>query len=234
MHPRLTLGVLSLCAIFAAALPAQADPIDYGDYFGLNPSEVDFLMVREDSATDNTPLYGMPIRQGNQLIFSPLSFASFAGGGSSDVTIGALSMRIRADMGQFLETISIRETGNASLLGGFGTSATAATITGLLTAVVLDPATGQVINGQLTADPPAPYALPEDTQVLFNTKTHIDLTGMGIREVVIVFSNALQTTSEPGTAALIQKTSIIIDAPEPTTLVLLLAGGTFVLRRRRR
>lgn len=234
MHTRLALGVLTFCIVLWLAPGAQADPIEYGDFIGLNAGEVDFLMVREDSATDPAPLYGTPTRLGNRLIFSPLTFASFAAGGGADVTSGALSLRIRADVGQFLETITIRETGDTTLLGLLGTNATASTINGLLVAMALNPPSAQTFTSQITADPPAPYKRPNDSFVEFTAVTQIDLTGLGIREVAIIFNNNLQTTSEPGTSSFIQKKSIIIDVPEPATLSLVAFAGVLSLRRRRR
>lgn len=212
---------------------ANAAPINYGDFVGLNPGEVDFLQVRENSITDPTPLFDAPLRIGNRLQFSPLSFASFAANGMADTTSGTLSMRIRADVGQFLRQIIIRESGNATLLGA-GNAATAATINGLLTITDIDPGILATLTDQLSVTPSAPYVLPGTNFVQFATETIIDLTGLGVREVIFNFNNNLQTTSQLGTTSYIEKQSITIIVPEPGTMSLLLIGSLVVLRRGRR
>ncbi|HPF41310.1 MAG TPA: PEP-CTERM sorting domain-containing protein [Phycisphaerae bacterium] len=228
-------------ALLVIAGVAQAAPVNYGDYFGVGAGQVDFINVREASATDpapmNDPLYGAPIRDGNRLIFTPLTFASFASGGAADTTSGTLSMIIRADVGQFLNTIFIRETGDFSLLG-VGTPATSATINGLLTATELAPGSSPTLTSTLDVLPAAPYALPADTDGEFVATTEIDLSTLHITEIVLNFNNNLQTTSENGTVSFIQKKTIVItvdpEIPEPATMSLLALGGLFVIRRRRR
>lgn len=227
-------------ALLLVAGAAQAAPINYGDFFGVGAGEVDFINVREASATDpypmNDPLYGAPIRDANRLIFTPLTFASFASNGAADTTSGTLSMIIRADVGQFLNTIFIRETGDFSLLG-VGTPATSATINGLLTTTELAPGMSPTLTDTLDVLPAAPYALPADTDGEFVATTEIDLSTLGITEVILNFNNNLQTTSEEGTVSFIQKKTIVItvnpEVPEPATLSLLAISGVILLRRRR-
>jgi len=212
----------------------MAAPVLYGDYIGLNPGDVDFLQVREDSITDPVPLFEAPIFLPNKLIFTPISFASFSANGSADTTSGTLQMRIRADAGTFLTTIEIRETGNYSLVPvGLGSPATSATINGLLTLTDIDPGVGGVLTDPIDVTPAAPYVLPGDSVGEFIAITSIDLTGMGIRQVILNFNNNLQTSSEMGTTAFIQKTNITIITPEPASLTLLAVGGLLLIRRRR-
>ncbi|MCB9855839.1 MAG: PEP-CTERM sorting domain-containing protein [Phycisphaerales bacterium] len=228
-------------ALLVLAGVAQAATINYGDYFGIGAGQVDFINVREASATDpypaNDPLYGAPIRDGNRLIFTPLTFASFASNGAADTTSGTLSMIIRADVGQFLTSIFIRETGDFSLLG-VGTPATSATINGLLTITELAPGSAPTITSTLGVMPAAPYALPADMAGEFVATTEIDVSGLGFTEVVLNFNNNLQTTSENGTVSFIQKKTVVItvnpEIPEPATLSLLAISGVVLLRRRTR
>ncbi len=226
--------------LFGCAV-AQADSINYGDFFQVGPGAVHFLNVTEASATDpypaNDPLYGAPIVDANRLIFTPLTFASFAANGMADTTSGTLSMIIRADVGQFLNSIFIRETGDFSLLG-VGTPATSATINGLLTITELAPGSSPTITSTLDVLPDAPYALPDDMEGEFVATTEIDISGLGITEVVLNFNNNLQTTSEAGTVSFIAKKTVVItvnpEIPEPATLSLLAISGVVLLRRRSR
>lgn len=230
----------AVLAVLVLSGVAQAAPINYGDYFGVASGEVDFINVREASATDpfpmHDPLYGAPIRDENRLIFTPLTFASFAANGAADTTSGTLSMIIRADAGQFLDSIFIHETGDFSL-AGVGTPATSATINGLLTVTELAPGSSPTMTSTLSVNPATPYALPADTDGEFTADTMIDVSGLGIREIVLNFNNNLQTTSENGTVSFIQKKTIVITVnppvPEPTTIALLSMGGVLLVRRRR-
>lgn len=225
---------LVFVAMLGLASGASAAPILYGDYIGLNPGDVDFLQVREDSVTDPPPLFEAPFFLPNKLIFTPISFVSYAANGSADTTSGTLQMRIRADAGTFLTTITITEAGGYTLVpAGLGSPATSTTINGLLTLTDINPGTYGVFTDPLDITPNAPYFLPGDSDGEFVAITSIDLTGLGIREVILNFNNNLQTSSEQGTTALIQKTNITIYTPEPASLALLAVGGLLLIRRRR-
>jgi len=220
--------------VLSVAGPATAAPINYGDLVGAGVGDVDFLQVREDSVTDPTPLFEAPIFLPNKLIFTPISFASSSANGSADTTSGTLQMRIRADAGTFLTKIEIREVGDYTLVPvGSGSSATSATINGLLTLTDIDPGIGGLFTDPLDVSPAAPYVLPGDSAGEFVAVTSIDLTGMGIRQVILNFNNNLQTSSETGTSSFIQKNNITITTPEPASLTLVAVGGLLLIRRRR-
>ncbi len=227
------LSIAAALALLSGPLStATASSINYGDYISLVPDEPDFLQVREDSITDPTPLFGAPIRVGGKLVFAPLSFASYAFGGSADTTSGTLTMHVLADVGTFLTDIVIKETGDYTLLG-VGTPATSATVNGLVVAADVNPGTHIPIVTTLSVTPPGPYKLPVDSFGTFTATTFIDLTGMGVTEIILSLNNNLQTTSQAGTTAFIQKKIIEIMAPEPSSLALLVIGTLFARRRQR-
>jgi hypothetical protein len=222
---------ISMCAlVLALCSPAWAGSVNYGDFLGGGPGDVDFLQVIESSITDAVPLYNTPTHVGNGLFFFPDSFASASSGGGADNTSATLSMRIRAHPGFFLEVVRIEEAGGYQLTG-IGGSGTSATINGLLTVTDIAPGTHGVLTNALSVSPPPIYSSPNSTLGDFTALTQINLTGMGISQVVLNFNNNLQTASEPGTSARIEKDEIRIYSPEPTTLAFLLIAVPALRRR---
>ncbi len=219
--------------VLAACPPAAADSLGYGDFLGTHPGEVDFLQVLESSISDAVPLYHPPTRVGNGLYFFPSAFVSQSAGGAADTTSGTLSMRIRADSGFFLEVITVVESGGFRLTG-IGTPATSATVNGLCTAADIAPGTHGFLSGSLNVSPPPVYALPAHGAGAFTATTQLDLTGLYITEVALNFNNNLQSTSEQGTSALIQKEYIGIIVPEPATLGFFVIGLLLLNRRQPR
>jgi len=236
MHiKKLRLLLLLAVMTLTASSSARANSVSYGDFFG---TDVAFLNVREGSATDPVPLYGEPLVVNNRLLFNPLTFTSFANDGDADVTSGTLSVMIEAGEASFLEVIRIVETGDFTMLGN-GTDATSATINGLAVATDIDPGIGDTLTAPLTVTPDAPYYLPADGDFgEFEAVTEIDLSGLGIRKVMLNLNNNLQTTSEEGTSSFIQKKTVEIEVedipiPEPTTAMLLAVAAVGIVRRRR-
>jgi len=234
---RVSLALAALVGLFLAASGASAAVINYGDFPGVGPGEVSFLNVTENSTTDPTPLYGAPTRVGNQLLFFPNSFTSYSANGTADTTSGTLQMIIQAPQGMFLQIIVINEIGDYSLLG-WGTDGTSAGVSGLLTVTDLTPGTNGTASAMLNVLPASPYTLPGDTAGEFIGSEIIDPSGKNITKVQINFNNILQTTSEFGTTAFIEKkflgTSIEVFVPEPATLSLLALGGAILIHRRRK
>ncbi len=231
-----SLVVLCAPALIAPAV-SQATPINYGDFLGSAPGEVDFLQVTEDSATDATPLYDAPIHLTNKLVFTPLGFAASSTSGSSDTTNGVLTLRVRADAGAFLNYILIREIGDYTLFGSGG-GQTSANILGAASALDLTPGTHGTMNAGLSYTPSPVFTLPSNSFAEFSGLAVINLSGLGISEIFLTLDNSLFTTSEPGTTSFIQKKNISIEAadhfiPEPATIALLIIGASLSLRRRR-
>lgn len=203
---------------------AQAVTV-YGNFAG---TTVDFFGVTETSATDPTPLYGAPNVIGDSLAFLPQGFASESSGGSSDVTDGTLTVTITAKPGYFLDKISIAEIGDYSL-SGIGTAATYASVAGGIDVTDLTFASG-TYSDPLAISPSMPVDLsggPQDG--LFTGSAMIDLTDLGlvgVKSIYLEFENVLETGSEAGTSALIQKklvsgTTITVETviPEPSAIV---------------
>lgn len=238
MGSRFLYGCICSTFVLCAAELATATPINYGDFAGIGVGDVDFIQVTEDSATDATPLYDVPVHLPNALAFIPLTFASVASNGTSDTTTGTLTLTLRADAGFWLETITLAETGDYTLTG-LGTIGTSADITGMLSAEDLSPGLNGTISDAATYTPTPAFELPPAMFDEFTGEAVIDLTGLGITEVRLTLENTLETTSEasPGTTAFIQKNTVLIGAtsvliPEPGTLGLLAFAGLLSTRRR--
>ncbi|HBS28475.1 MAG TPA: hypothetical protein DEB06_03265 [Phycisphaerales bacterium] len=227
-------AVVGLSAMAAWTGSALGAVTNYGNYPG-SGSNPDIFGVSEESLTDPTPLFGAPIRAGNSLFFFPAGYISESSGGASDITRSTLSMRIVAKPGTFLGQLTIQERGNWSLTGT-GTAGTSASASGLLSAQDLSPGTAGTISGPLfTSGVPASGGGASGVWDGFAT---INLTGLGIREILLTFENTLATTSEPGTVAFIRKSvvsgpSIAVVVPAPGAFALLGVFGVASTRRRR-
>lgn len=243
------------CAhILLAGLPASATPIDYGDFTGTN---VTFLQVTEDSATDPTPLWGAPTVSGNGIIFNPTAaFAATASGGSSDLTDGKLNTTLASNNPgvDSIHNILISERGDYTLAGS-GTSATSASVSApvflTLTEVNGVPISPVALfSGNVAFSPSAgSYNLvsnPGSGQI-WTGSLLIDvdalLPGLGINghatKIQYVMDNTLLAFSQAGTISFIEKKNGFVtlqtNVPEPSTLVLALIGSlalAWQIRRR--
>lgn len=230
---RALLAALLVAISFGAV--TQAMPINYGDFVGA-PGEGSFLNVTEDSMTDGTPLYGAPILLPDSLLFSPLTFTSFANDGASDLTSGQLTMVIEAAPGLLISELVIDVTADTTLLGT-GTDATLSTIETQVFVEDLTPGVNPLISDSLTYVPDVPYELPTDGFVEINGSLVLDLTATAISRLMLTIDHQMFTASEDMTSSFIQTKSLDIDVstipiPEPASGLILLAGA-FMLRRRR-
>jgi hypothetical protein len=191
--------VLTLILVFALSQVSMAAFITYGDFSG---TKVDFTGVLEDSTTDPLPLFGTPTHQTgwDQLLFFPTAFSSYSADGSADTTSGTLQMTITAKPGFSIDQVIIKEYGDYTLTGSGGDS-TQANINGLLTVTPLGP--GDIALDHFSAE----FSLPTNSSGFFAADWEVDFTGLTlpVQSAVISFNNNLQTSSEAGTTAFIQK-----------------------------
>ncbi|MFV2066635.1 MAG: PEP-CTERM sorting domain-containing protein [Pirellulales bacterium] len=249
------------CLVLVPSL-VQAAPINYGDFMG---DTVRFLDVTEDSVTDpNTALYGAPTVTGNSLDFDPVSFNAFAtGAGGLDLTDGTLSLVIEAKPGQGILSLVFNEAGDYTLLG-FGSDNTLASVRApfFINILEVDGTPIQPINIQAVmevAPDNGQYRLVEQgggplQQGNWTGKLMVDVAQeitdaghsflRGATKLSVTLDNTLSALSEEGTSAFIAKkdfggTSITViggEIPEPSTVVLLLAGmlGITAFQRKQR
>lgn len=229
---------LSICALSATGISsAVASPINHGDFPTPSPGGVDFLQVTEDSTT-GTPIFEEPIRAGAKLVFQPSAFAAYAHDGTSDSLSGVLTMRVQAAAGEFLEFLVIQERADFSLLGD-GAASTFAGISSLVTVEDVTPGGQGPFGGPMSFSPASSFTLPGSQFGVVQGLFVIDLSGLGISEIMLTIENEVAVGSESGTTALMQKKELEIMhasefVPEPATAMLLAFGALSMLRRGRR
>ena len=228
-----------LCVLGLVSTPAAAQwSTTYTPLYATSPGQVDFFDIDETSTTDPTPLFGEPMRVGNELRFYPTSFVSESENADPDTTQGKLRMRISTWPGTFFEQISVTEYGDY-LFTGSGGAATQANVGGTL--YIINETPGEfptIIQMPLVSDPVAPYSLP-DSGGQFSASATIDLTGYFWTELYLIFTDTLQTASEAGTVAHIEKNVAhgpitLIVVPEPSCLCLLALSGWLSLPGRKK
>lgn len=227
---RSTCAVVVMLSVLACATNARA-AIMYGDFDG---TTVMYLDVTESSITDPVALFGPPNLAGDALQFMPDSFIAWSGEGGPDQTVGVLTAEIQAKEGQLISNVLVRELFSYEMTGN---STSAVSIAGLLVLVDLTPGHGGtvyqvplVVQGQSTP----PWGGPDSATDLLAT-AFIDLSNIGATHVGLTFNDILQATSAEGTTSWIEKTDIelLVNVPEPASLVLLVAGMVAISSRRR-
>ena len=198
-QPQKIATVLALVLVAAfCTLPAHAS-FDYGTLSGLY---VEFHDISESSPTDpTTQLFGTPTIYGNTGILFPNNFQSESSNGINDTTQGLLQMTVAAKDGWAISGIRVTEIGSYTLTGT-GTSATSATISGMISAG------GQTAD--LSVSDGGHYELPGATSGIFTATGFLDFSGSNTTSLDFLFDSLLATNSEPGTTSQIQA-SLITD-----------------------
>lgn len=118
--------LFAACAVVYLSAPVDA-AIMYGDFSDIPPGAVMYLDVTESSSTDPVPppQYGAPSITGNTLDFDPTAFGAHAENGvpGADLTDGQLNFGFMTVAGAGLKSLTLRESGDFSLVGA-GTTIT--------------------------------------------------------------------------------------------------------------
>jgi hypothetical protein len=199
--------VLLLALVMGSGSGQAFITIDHGDFSG---ATLDFLGVNETTNSfvhgtgieDPALLYGKPtlLPGGNQLLFFPKQYSSSSSDGQADTTSGLLHMLIVAKSGFFIETLSIREFGDYSLTGGSG--GTLAHPSGSLFITPLD---GVNPGFEIAASDEKVFS---DGSGRFSLSWEIDFTGKEVTMAHFSLDNTLQTSSEAGATAFVQKKGV--------------------------
>jgi hypothetical protein len=237
-------AVVCICLLLSQIASAAA--INYGS-FGPVPPGVSFTNVTESSGTDPVPMYGPPAPFATGLNFTPTNFVSTATGGDSDITDGQLNFTIVGSPNNSINSISLFEAGDYTLVG------TGTTLTSTLAGAIIR-ATVTEINGV----PVAPISLaPANASVGFDLISNPGVVqpwslgtilniagqlaaGQSATRVDISINNQLISLSEEASAAFIAKKSFNLNVaaapvPEPSSIglsVLLMSFGLGARRRR--
>jgi len=218
----------------AAALTTHPDQAGTSYFF-------ENLVEDTTTAGDPTPIFGAPTVAGDNLIWTPPSFASNATGGSSDQTNGTFAFDIvsKNKNSIAIKNVILTELGDYSLTG-VGTAATDATALAGIFIVI----TEYNLGGNLVS---TALALSDTDAVNFNTPFQAGGWNLGLSVdvqgyldlffggdayatmVEVVWNNDLATNSELGTTSQIQKKvgipAITVSViPEPGTAILMGLG----------
>ena len=223
---------------------AFAVPINYGDHVGVN---VTYLQVTEEtlSAGDPDGLFGAPSVFGDQMDFNPVGVAATASGASGlDITDAELTFGIEAKPNRTIESITLTENGDCTLLG-VGTVTTLAAVSASVIIEVFELRGSAIMSIQTTtaltfAPSGGTHDLATEGQTIlgtwsgslvFDVAAFLDSEGILDGEATLVqvtLDNQLVATSEDGTTSFIAKKDAdglsVTATPEPGTGLMLVVG----------
>ncbi len=217
------------------AATAHAASLSYPDQGPIAPGYT-FTNIVESSGTDAVPLYGPPTPVLIGLDFNPVNFNATSTNGGADLTDGQLNYTVTAGPNApGIPQISFSEGGTYTLAGN-GTAATQALAGASLHGTVLEingvavaPISLTAVNAAFGVNLQFLSPLANGTWSLSATlDVAAQLAGLGYgpgqkaTKVDVVIDNALITTTEVGTTAIIAKTDIDTHTtPEPGSLALI-------------
>lgn len=221
------------CLLLTVGLLATAQPaaaaFNYGNFVGTN---ITYQNVSESSITDAVALFGPPVIDGDDLVFSPTQFIASSADGAADQTVGLLMADMIAADGTTIDLVIVRELFSFEMTANTNS---AVSIAGLLVLTDLTPGHGAPVYFAplvVVGNPAAPYVGPA-SGTDWVAEAALDLSGLGITHAAITFNDILQATSVQGGTSWIEKTDIRILVPEPSSLVLAVTGLLVLSLRRR-
>ena len=227
------------------AIPANAVPINHGDFGPDPPGVTMYLGVTESSSTDPIPpaRFGAPTLSGNVLDFNPTEFAAMATAGGLDITDVQLNFTVMTSSALAgLTSLAFSESGDYTLFGA-GTAATQVAaglavkvdifeVDGVPLAVPLSQFLNASVSFNLVNNGPtlvAPWSmgLSLDLAAILNN-AGVSFTA-GVTKATVVLNDQLLALSEPASIAFIAKKDFKIVpgtqiVPEPSSLALVMAG----------
>lgn len=242
-----TLGGFGALALASSCV--YAAPVSWSTPSGSN-SQLSWANGQSDKG-----LFGDPVVSGSSFLFSPTNFRAESSNGVAQTTSDRLSVVVTAAPGKEIDSITIHELGDWSILGGGVVKAFGALyITKLNT-----PGFGNVWSDTLdvvyddtatlaTNDYVSPAKPNVDGDGTWDGTFYIDLPE-GVTSVQLVLNNILQATSSANGTSFIEKKyvgdpgdpgnptgpmfKLEVQVPEPASLSLIAMLGGALLRRQR-
>jgi hypothetical protein len=250
----------AISMLLLAAQPSLAASISYPDQAG---DTVVYKNIQETSFTDPVPLFGAPIVTGDSIDFNPVLFNALSQFNTPgvDVTDGHLTFVVEAKAGHAITNMQISEGGVTTVVGaGSGIAErtyTDVTAAGVLEITHVDGVGIDIvelpINLIFSHQPDGTWdlalhglalTLPWTGNQFFDLNAALDAADvdyvLGATRVILNLDNGLIADSEETSIAFIDKKdfgglSITVNIPEPSAMILALAGfGIIGLLGRRR
>ena len=246
--------IVLLVVVSGFALDANAAIFSYGNFLG---QDYMYLDVTEDSRNQPQALFGAPSILGNTLDFDPLTFganvSSVAGGSNSLIVDGQLNFTVMSNDSSIpISMVQFTEAGDYTLAGLGNAQATAsvsAPVRWSITHVDGNPLMAPISGSDSLSFTPTAgnFSLPNDlgTGALWDGELTVHVAAfaaangiMGnVTKVEFALDNTLAVAAaDGGSAAIFKKdfSGVVINIPEPHSLVLLGIGSLGLLRLRRR
>ncbi|WP_428386237.1 PEP-CTERM sorting domain-containing protein [Mucisphaera sp.] len=241
----LTAGLLTTTFAVAAV---DAASLNYGDFVSTN---VTFEQVTESSSSP-LPLLGAPTTADDALIFTPITFGAEANNGvpSSDIVDAQLRTQVTSNAGIGIDTITINEAGDYTLIGVPGAFALASVSAPVFIDIIEVDGVAvdgpELITDLFIAPGSGVYDLGTDglsIGVVWTGNLTVDIAQLAadngitgnVTGVDITFDNTLSAASGAGASAIIKKKQAEIEVtlvPEPASAALLALGLAGLARRR--